>query len=125
MKDEKGNEVVESGKTATDSKVAVLDQAKPMTELERMQQRLTFLESHLTIIEGLLLNVATGQGVTKPTPKFKTTGAKRVLDTKSGITYESLGKCGAVVAVELGLKVHNFVYYECEKACPGRFQKLD
>lgn len=48
----------------------------------------------------------------------------RTLDTKTDLVYKSHAACGMAVAPELGLKVHNFVWYEVLAKFPDRFQDI-
>jgi len=104
------------------SSTEVAETTKPMTELEQMQARLTSVENQLTIVEGVLANAA---GMAKGAQRFGTTHtAKKVLDTVTGITYDSLSKCGAVVAPSLEIPVTNTCWYAVRAKCPDRFQIL-
>ena len=107
------------------SDVAVVEQPKPMTELERMQQRLDMLERHMTLIEGIVMAAATSQAATKGPGRFGSDHApKKVLDTVTGITYDSLTKCGVAVGPTAGLPAVSTSYYKLVEMFPGRFQKL-
>jgi hypothetical protein len=51
---------------------------------------------------------------------------QKVLDTKTGITYDSLSKAGKQLAPEIGADPSDsFIFYQIEKAFPGRFQRMD
>lgn len=48
----------------------------------------------------------------------------KTLDTKTGKVYKSHAAAGIAVAPELGLKVHNFVWYEVIVKFPDRFKDI-
>lgn len=50
--------------------------------------------------------------------------AVRCMDTKTGNVYHSHASAGMAVAPELGLKVHNFVWYEIIAKNPTRFKDI-
>lgn len=116
---------MEEEKKLDNGGVAIVEQPKPMTELEKMQQRLDFLERHMTLIEGMIMAAATSQTVTKGASRFGSDHApKKVLDTLTNITYDSLTKCGVAVGPTAGLPAVSTSYYDLVKMFPGRFQKL-
>ncbi len=50
--------------------------------------------------------------------------AVRTLDTVTGIIYHAHSAAGKAVAPSLGLKVHNFVWYEIIAKFPARFKDV-
>ena len=52
-------------------------------------------------------------------------GGQNVLDTKTNIVYNSLSKAGKALASEINADPSDrFVFYQIEKAFPGRFQRV-
>jgi len=57
---------------------------------------------------------------------FGDNSAKRVLDTKTGRTYDSMSKCAKSLAREYGLDPDNhFAWYKIKAMDPARFRVLD
>ncbi len=71
-----------------------------------------------------IIAVVAGNGGKKHAPKFGgSTGAKKVKDTKTGITYDSLSKCAKAVASDFGFSPDDhFAWYPIYKADPDRFE---
>lgn len=51
-------------------------------------------------------------------------GGKAVLDTKTGKVYPSHASAGMAVAPELGLPVHNYVWFEVIRTDAARFKDI-
>ncbi len=97
-------------------------------ELHGMLQQLAEKVNSGSGLEALarILAGAGGNGEKKASAKFgKNTGAKQVKDTKTGITYASLGKCAKAVATEFDVNPDDhFAWYPIYKADPDRFEIL-
>ena len=100
------------------------------SRLEVAEMRLEMAHERIAFLENVVATGMAGGVTTVVRPKQRAGirhTAKRVLDTKSGITYKSLGECGRTLAAEFGLVADRggWVFYKIDTLAPGRFQKLD
>lgn len=95
---------------------------KPVTKTDPMEIIAALLEQNKTLLKELAVLRTNGGDTTKkgkaPRP------AVRCKDTKTGKVYHSHASAGMAVAPELGLKVHNFVWYEVIAKDKTRFQDI-
>lgn len=121
------------------------EQPKPPTRVDLLEERVVNLENELihvglTVLElgeklesmqgmnnlAQMLATVAGNGGKKGAAKFGgSTGPKKVKDTKTGVTYDSLSKCAKAVAAEFNLSPDDhFAWYPIYKQDPERFEIL-
>ena len=98
------------------------------TRMDMLEMKMELSNQRVEFLESLIASGALG-GITTVKPNRQRAGpvhkAKRVTDTKTGVTYKSLGECGNAVATEFGLEPGNWVWYTIRALAPDRFQVLD
>lgn len=115
------NEVVEKETVETDPKTT----SEAPSRLQMAEMRAQMLEERVRFLETIMVNGNFGGQTTLKQKGGRGRTPKRVLDIKTGITYDALNKCGAAVAPEFGLEVNNWSWYAVKALAPDRFQILD
>jgi len=89
-----------------------------------LAERLSTLEQQIAKINETLATLS--ESLAKNPPKSnRRMGGQNVLDTKTNIVYNSLSKAGKALASEINADPSDrFVFYQIEKAFPGRFQRV-
>ena len=99
-----------------------------ITRMKDQDDRLTASEQQNIIMqEAIVKLLAMSESTTKDASKSRGRNPRqKVLDTKTGIMYDSLSKAGKQLAPEIGADPSDsFIFYQVEKAFPGRFQRMD
>ena len=110
------------------------EQVKEQKALTPDQQKIAELEQRVAKAEqtvavlAIEVVLALAKQLQAPAPKKQRLGsnhaAKRVLDKKTGITYDALSKAGAALAEEFGVEKSNFAWYAVYAKDAERFEIL-